>query len=269
MLLQPGIKNLRDLLLRLEPARDLQCVFGMPLHPQRERFQPAHGEEAVERTRDRADRVLQELHLISELLVFSDDRDPADDIGVAVQIFRRGMDDHIEPEFDRPLRPGTGEGVIGNTDRVMRTRDFRHRCEIDQFEQRIARRFHPNHARVRLHRGLDRARIRHVDEREIEIRGAAPHFFKKAKSPAIQIVAHDHMRTAIEHIERSRHRSQTRGKSPAAHPAFQIGNATLVGQASRIDRAGIIVALMPARTFLDVGGSLVNRRHDRAGARVG
>ena len=77
----------------------------MPFHPQRQCFQSAQGEKTVERARNRADRVLQKRDLIAELLVFTDDNDAADHVGVAVQIFGGGMNHHVEAEFDRPLNP--------------------------------------------------------------------------------------------------------------------------------------------------------------------
>ena len=61
----------RDLRLLLEPARDLERVLAMPLHPQGERLQSAQREETVERPGDRADRVLQKRDLVAELLVFA------------------------------------------------------------------------------------------------------------------------------------------------------------------------------------------------------
>ena len=241
----------------------------MPLHPQRERLQSAQRQKAVERPRDRADRILQKRDLIAELLVFSHDDHAAHHVGVAIQIFRRGMNDHIESEFDRPLNPRAGESIIGNADGVVRARDFRDRFQVDQLEQRIARRFHPDHARVWPHRFLDRARIGHVDKSEIEIRGSAADAFEKPERSAVEIVAHDHVRAAVEPVEDRGHPGETGRERPAARTAFEIGDATLVGAARGIDRARIIVALVPAGTLLDVSRRLVDRRHDRPGRRVG
>ena len=58
-------------------------------------------------------------------------------------------------------------------------------------------------------------------------------------------------------------------KRKSARAAFQIGNAFFVGEPGRIDRARVIVAFVFARAFLDVCRCGVNRRHDRAGGRVG
>jgi hypothetical protein len=103
----------------------------MPLHPQRERLQAAHCEKAVERPRDRANRILQKRNLIAELLVLPHDDDAADHVGVAVQIFCRGMNHHIESKFDRPLNPWAGKSIIGNRDGIVRARDLGNRFQVD------------------------------------------------------------------------------------------------------------------------------------------
>src|SRR4051794_32409439 len=103
MLVEARVINLLDLRLLLEPARDLEGVLAMTFHPKRERFQTAQRQETVERSSNRADRVLQKRNLVAQLLVFTDDNDPADHVGMAVQIFRRGMNDHVEAELDRAL----------------------------------------------------------------------------------------------------------------------------------------------------------------------
>ena len=63
-----------------EHARDLECVFAMPLHPQRERFQSAQGKKAVERSRDRANGILQESHLVADLIVVANDGNAANHV---------------------------------------------------------------------------------------------------------------------------------------------------------------------------------------------
>ena len=55
----------------------------------------------------------------------------------------------------------------------------------------------------------------------------------------------------------------------SARAAFQIGDAFFVSQPGRIDRARVIVAFVLARTFLHICRRCVNRRHDRAGGRIG
>src|SRR3977135_2835869 len=51
MRLEPGIKDGLDVRLFLQPARDLDRVPTMPFHPQRERFQTAHHEKTIDRSR--------------------------------------------------------------------------------------------------------------------------------------------------------------------------------------------------------------------------
>ena len=131
MLFQSRILNRFDFRFRREPPRDFHRVLAMPFHPQRQRFQSAQRQKAIERPCDRADCILQKRDLVAELLVFSHDDDTADHIGVAIQVFRGGMDYDIEPVFDRPLDPGAGESIIGNADGMVGARNFRHRFQVD------------------------------------------------------------------------------------------------------------------------------------------
>ena len=65
---QPGIDHPLDLRMRLAASRAIaQRVRAVALHAQRQGLAAAQREEAVERVRDRADRVLQESQLLGEL----------------------------------------------------------------------------------------------------------------------------------------------------------------------------------------------------------
>jgi hypothetical protein len=208
MLLETGIINLLHLWFILEKARNLHGILAMPFHAQRESLQAAQGEKAVERPGNRANRVLQKCNLIAEFLVLPDDDHATDHIGVPIQIFRRGMNDHVEAKFDRPLHPRTGESVVGNADRLVRARDFRDRFQVDQLQERIARGLHPDHARIGAHRLLDRCRIGHIDEGEIEVRRAATHPLEQAERAAVEVITHHDVRTAIQSVKGRGHRRE-------------------------------------------------------------
>src|SRR5207302_3799992 len=114
----------------------------------------------------------------------------------------------VEPELDRPLNPGTREGVVRNGNNIFLARGFCDRFEIDQFEQWIARRLNPDHARVWLDRVLESVCVRQIDKGEIEISGTATHLFEKAERSAVKIVAHDNVRTAVDCVEGGGHRGE-------------------------------------------------------------
>ena len=163
------------------------------------------------------------------------------------------MDHQIKTKFDRPLDPWCGEGVVGDRKNFVFARNFRDRFQIDDFEQRIARRFDPNHSRVLFDRRLKARCVGKIDISKIEIRGATPDFFEQTKRAAIEIIADDNVRSAFEQIERGRHGGESGSKGKTAGAALEIGNAFFVSKPGRIDRARIIVAFVFARTFLDIG----------------
>src|SRR5438105_9990529 len=93
MFLQSRITHGLDFRFGREPVRDFHRILAMPLHPQRKRLQSAEREKTVEWSGNRADRILEKCNLITELLVFSHNDDAANHIGMAIEIFRRGMND--------------------------------------------------------------------------------------------------------------------------------------------------------------------------------
>jgi len=54
--------------------------------------------------------------LIGQFLIFTDNNNAADHVGVPVQVFGGGMDHHVKAGFDRPLNPWRSKGVIRNAD---------------------------------------------------------------------------------------------------------------------------------------------------------
>src|SRR5882724_487656 len=171
---------------------------------------------------------------------------------MAVQIFRRGMNHQIEAGFDWPLNPRSGKRVIRNGNDFAFARSLRDLFEINDFQQRIARSFNPNHAGVWLDCACEPAGIGEIDVSKVEVCGATPDFFEESERAAVEIITDDHMRTAIEQIERCGHGSKTRGKGKAARTAFEVSDAFFVRKARWIDGTGVIIALMFARTLLNV-----------------
>src|SRR3546814_8586749 len=94
----------------------------MAFHAQRQSLQAAQGEEAVEGTLNGADGVLQKGKLIGQSGVVADHQDAADHVGVAVEVLRGRMHDHVEAELQRPLDPGCrSEEHTSELQSLMRT----------------------------------------------------------------------------------------------------------------------------------------------------
>ena len=145
------------------------------------------------------------------------------------------MHDNVEARLDWTLDPGSGKCVVGHRNDFPLARDFGDRFEIDQLQQRIARRFDPNHVRVCFDCALEIFRVGQIDVGKIEVRRAAPHSIEQSKGAAVKIVTGDDMRAAIEQLEHRRHRSEPGCKGEPARPALQISNALFVGEPGGID----------------------------------
>ncbi len=77
------------------------------------------------------------------------------------------------------------------------------------------------------------------------------------------------MAAAVEHVQHGGRGRQAGGEGVAVAAAFQRRDAALVGETRRVVAARIFVTLVHARAGLHVGRGGVDRRHHRAGARVG
>ena len=137
---------------------------------------------------------------------------------------------------------------------MLRARQsFAMRFEIRQFQQRIARRFDPDHARFGPQRGFHVVNIRHVDKRERMARAAFADALEQAVRAAIQIVAGNDVRPGIQTLEHRRDRGHARCERIRLRAAFQIGHAALERPARWIVRAPVVESLVHARALLHEG----------------
>ena len=120
----------------------------MPLHAQGQRFQPAQGEKAVERTADAADRILQKTQPLGQVGALADDGHPADHVRVPIEVLGHRMHDNVETQFQRALHVGRGKRVVGYRNQPVLARERGQRFQIGQLEQRVGRRLDPHHPRV-------------------------------------------------------------------------------------------------------------------------
>ena len=149
-------------------------------------------------------------------------------------------------------------------------RDLGDRRQVGELEQRIGRRLDPDHAACsggiaarRLARSVRSTKLK------LEPGAALAHALEQAKGAAVEVVARDDVRAGVEQLEHRRDRRQARGEREACAAALQVGDAALEGEARRVVRAAVVEALVHARARLHVGRGRVDRRHDRAGRRIG
>lgn len=141
--------------------------------------------------------------------------------------------------------------------------------QIDQFQQRIAGAFDPDHPGFGGQHRFQGRPIPQVGIGKAQAGAAAAHLLEQAAAAAINIVQSHQMIARIQQLQHRRGRRQPRREGEAGLAALQIGHATLVGKAGRVLAARILEALVHARTGLHVGGCRINRRDHRAGSRIG
>ena len=216
-----------------------------------------------------ADGVLQVAEPLRQRAVRAHDGRPAHTVGMTVQILRGRMHDDIEAVLERPLHEGRGERVVANADQSFGARNRRHGRQIDQLQQWIAGRLHPDEARVGTDRGLQRLGPCQIDERDLVSRGALANVLEQPVSAAVEIVHRDDMRAGIEQLEHGRAARHPARERECRATALQVAERGLQRIARRVAGARVVVPLVHARARLHVGRGGVDRRHHGARQRIG
>ena len=115
--------------------------------------------------------------------------------------------------------------------------------------------------------GSIRSRLRGVDIGKAQAELAAD-ALEQAEGAAVGVVAHQHVIAGLEPRQDGVDRCHARGEREARHAGFDGGDVALEGHPRRVVRAAVLVPLVLAQAFLDIGGGLVDGGDDGAGGRV-
>ena len=149
----------------------------------------------------------------------------AHDVGVAVQVLRRRVDDQIGAEIERPLEVRGHEGVVDAEAHAARRADGGDGADVGQAQQRVGRRLQPAELRARLDGGGHRLRIARIDIAEAQAE-AAEHLLEQPVRPAVEIVARDDVVAGVEHRQHGGRRRdagverEPPGRRPRAPPGW-------------------------------------------------
>ena len=95
------------------------------------------------------------------------------------------------------------------------------------------------------------------------------HAAEEAERPPVRVVRDDDVLARLHQPERRVNRRHPRREGVAEARALQGRDVALDGQARRVLRARVLVALVPTESVLRVSGRLINRNRHRARRRVG
>ena len=150
----------------------------------------------------------------------------------------------------------------------MRLRQVAHGGEIHQVHHGVGGGLAVDHAGGRREGALHRLDPAHVHEAEGDavLRVDPLH---QAVGAAVDVVTRHDVVTGAKQLERRVEGGEPGAEGEAERPALEARDVPLERLARGVLGAGVFVALVPAQPLLDIGGGLVDRRHDGAGHRVG
>ena len=100
--LEARVEDALDARMRLEEVDHRAGVLAVPTHPDGECLHPTQDEPRVERARDRAERLLEEVEALGDRRVVRR-QEAADHVRVSAQVLRRRVQDDVGAELERPL----------------------------------------------------------------------------------------------------------------------------------------------------------------------
>ena len=183
--------------------------------------------------------------------------DPRDDVAMAVQVFRRRMDDDVGAVLERPEIHGRRERRIHDQRESFFLAERGDRLEIDDAHQRIGRCLEKDGARRLAHRALPGARLRGIHERDVDPE-LAEFFAKQPVHAAIDPFAREQMIAGAQHRE-VRERG---GRHAAGEKERRVGAFDQRQPAADVDLIGV-VAITAVQDFgggsdgIGEGGALV------------
>jgi hypothetical protein len=240
----------------VEHGRDDARILFMHADARVERAQPAQGEEAVERRAGDAQRIGPPGEVCVVFRRARDDR-AADDVAVAVDVFRRRMHHEVGAEVDRLLQRGRQEGVVDHRARADVVRRFDREAQVGDAQQRVGWGFDPDQRRIARECGGERTRIRQIGEHEFEV-ALLRERVEQAPAAAIRVVrGHEDLARREARVQHQRDRRHAGGGHHAARAAFQRGERIGEQVARGIAAAGVVVAAL----LVEAGEAEVRREH--------
>ena len=99
------------------------------------------------------------------------------------------------------------------------------RCEVDELEQGVGRRFDEDHPGFRTDRSGDGRRISQIDVAEAEASALPAHLVHQPEGATIEVVAGDDVRTDVDEFKDRGNGGHARGEGVALRATLKIGDA--------------------------------------------
>ncbi|KAG1272552.1 hypothetical protein G6F65_011629 [Rhizopus arrhizus] len=129
---QARIEHVRHGPVLAQQLGHLQGRFAMALHPQFQRLDAAQHQEGGERRQGRTGEVAQPLQTDGVNMFLAAHDGPCQQVAVAAQVLRGGMQHDVGAMFQRSLQHRRGESVIHDGQQALAARDGGHGRDIDQ-----------------------------------------------------------------------------------------------------------------------------------------
>ena len=165
--LQPRVDDTFDGAVPLQEPSHRQCVLIVVRHAHVERSDASQTKPGVHRPRDGSRGLPDEVDVLGELVIVEHEH-AADDVGVAVQVFRGGVHTHVRAEGQRLLVERGRKSAVHHQEGVALVGDVGRCTDVADPDQRIRGRLDVDQPGVGAHRVPDLVRVPRVHEGEFQ-----------------------------------------------------------------------------------------------------
>ena len=241
---QPGVVDLVDAWLGLQPLCQCQRTGAVGLHAHTQGLQPLEEHPGIERAEGRPGGPQEAHHRLH--LGLAPGNHTAEAAALAIDVLGRRVHDDVRTELQRLLQRRRAEAVVDHQQRLVGMGNLGQSGDIHQLGQRVGWRLDEQQLGVGLERRLPgcqigQRRVIHLDAETLEV------LLEQADGRAEHAARHQHM---VAGAALAHHDGQDRGHAGrGGHRllgAFQSGNALLEGAHGRVGVARVDVARLLA-----------------------
>ena len=264
---QAGIPYPSHLRVVVEHGGEAVRILAVALHAEVQGLRAPKREEAVHGAGCGPCALDLEPQLLGPLVRVGAHRSQ-DEVGVAAEILRGGVEDHVRPEGQGLLEVGGGERVVHHNIRVVGVAQVTEGFDVDDPHERIGGGLHPEELRVLRERRFHPAQIAQVHERRVDVEWLKdlPHEPVRA---AVEVVGGHHVVAGPQALHDRVDAGHPRAERDAVLGPFEAGEIPFESGPRGIGDARVLVPLVPARGLLSVRGGLIDGCHDRPGGGIG
>lgn len=224
----------------------------MGVHSEGECFDASEDEETVLGSRAGAEGVLEEGDFFGPRGVFGDEG-PADDVGMAIDVFGCGVEDDVDAEIEGALETGGEEGVVAEGGDGFFFGEFGDGGEVEEVHEGVGGSLGPEESGIGADGIGESVEVAHVDEIDGDAE-VGDDFGEEAVGTAVEVIMDEDVVALGESGEDGCFGGHASSEGEAVCTGFESGEAIFECFSGGVSGTGVVEETGLADGFKGEGG---------------